>query len=102
MNISCFWKKGISELSRDEKISVAITPEMAEMVRDAVTCGEYASASEVMREALHDWKLRRRQRARAGDELGRLWDEGLTSGPATDGTRAFERLEARLAPSVID
>ncbi len=86
-------------MSQVEKTSVAITPEMAGMVRDAIACGEYASASEVMREALLDWKLRRRQRARAVEELGRLWDEGLASGPATDGALAFERLGARLAPS---
>ena len=75
---------------------------MAEIVRDAIDPGEYASASDIMSEALSEWKLRRRQHAQAVDELGRLWDEGLASGPATDGTRAFKRLEARLAPGPID
>jgi antitoxin ParD1/3/4 len=89
-------------VSRDEKISLAITPEMAKIVRDAIDCGEYASASDIMSEALRDWKLRRSQRARAVDELGRLWDEGLASGPAEDGTLVFERLETRLAPGLID
>lgn len=89
-------------MARVEKISVAITAEMAEMVREAIAGGEYASASEVMREALRDWKLRRRQREQAIDELRRLWDQGLESGPATDGDAAFERLKTRLAPKLAE
>lgn len=84
-------------MPRVEKISVAITSEMAAMMREVVETGEYASASEVMREALRDWRLRRRQREQAVDELRRLWDEGVDSGPATDGNEAFARLSARLA-----
>lgn len=84
-----------------EKVSVALTPEMAAMMREAVETGEYASASEVMREALRDWKHRRAQRARAAEELGLLWDVGLSSGPAVDGETAFARirqpLDARMA-----
>ena len=40
-----------------EKVSVALTSEMAAMMRQLVESGEYASASEVMREALRDWKF---------------------------------------------
>ncbi|WP_228014663.1 ribbon-helix-helix domain-containing protein [Fortiea sp. LEGE XX443] len=42
-----------------EKISVALTPEMAALVRNAVESGEYASSSEVIREALREWKQKR-------------------------------------------
>ncbi len=55
-----------------EKISVALTPEMAATMRGLVASGEYASASEVMREALRDWQFRRTQREQAVAELGRL------------------------------
>lgn len=79
-----------------QKISVAVTPEMAASMRAVVDTGEYASASEVMREALRDWHRRRVERAEALDRLGRLWDEGLSRGPAADGEAAFARLEARL------
>lgn len=79
-----------------EKVSVALTPEMAAMMRRAVETGEYASASEVMREALREWKHRRIQRERAVDELGRLWDEGRASGPATAGDEAFGRIRSAL------
>ncbi len=89
-----------------EKISVALTAEMASMMREAVETGEYASASEVMREALRDWKLRRSQRRLAVEELRNLWDEGLASGPSVDGEEAFvrirKRLDARLAERGTD
>ena len=79
-----------------EKVSVALTPEMAAMVREVVAAGEYASASEVMREALRDWKQRRSERARAIEGLGRLWDEGLASGPPVDGEEALARIKSKL------
>ena len=37
-----------------EKLSIALTPEMVKEVRMAVKNGEYASSSEVIREALRD------------------------------------------------
>ena len=79
-----------------EKMSVALTPEMAAMMRQVVDSGEYASASEVMREALRDWKFRRAQREQAIDELRRQWDAGIASGPPQNGDDAFSRIGARL------
>ena len=64
-----------------EKMSVALTQEMAEMVRQAVETGEYASSSEVVREALRAWKHRRDLNQTGLEELHRLWTEGLQSGP---------------------
>jgi antitoxin ParD1/3/4 len=83
-------------MSRVEKISVAITPEMATAMREVVESGEYASASEVMREALRDWKSRRALRQEAVEELRRLWDAGVASGPSRDGEEAFARIRQRL------
>lgn len=79
-----------------EKISVALTPEMATTMRRAVESGEYASASEVMREAMREWHARRTEREQALVQLGRLWDEGAESGEATDGEAAFERIRRSL------
>lgn len=63
-----------------EKISIALTQDMAQTVRKAVESGEYATSSEVVREALRDWK-QKRDVTRAGvEELGRLWAEGVVSG----------------------
>jgi antitoxin ParD1/3/4 len=66
-----------------EKLSIALTPEMAAAVRHVVASGEYASASEVIREALRLWKAHQAAREREVEELRRIWREGLESGPAT-------------------
>ena len=77
------------------KVSVALTSEMADLVDEAVASGDYASGSEVIREALREWKLRRTLRIRERDELRRLWDEGLASGPGRLGAIASIKREAR-------
>jgi len=64
-----------------EKISIALTQDMAALVREAVESGEYASASEVIREALRGWKLKRALQEEQIRELRRLWEEGINSGP---------------------
>jgi len=64
------------------KVSVALTPELHNLVQTAVSEGDYASTSEVIREALRDWKERRERKKEAIAELRRLWDEGIASGPA--------------------
>jgi antitoxin ParD1/3/4 len=71
----------MSGIYKAAKVSVALTSEMTEMVRQAVASGEYASASEVIREALREWKHRRAFKIPEQDELRRLWAEGLASGP---------------------
>ena len=82
-------------MSSISKISVALTPELAQAVEQAVATGDYASGSEVVREALREWKLRRTLKLEEQDELRRLWAEGLASGPGRfDGITAIKR-EAR-------
>jgi antitoxin ParD1/3/4 len=63
-----------------EKISIALPTDMATLVRKAVETGDYASSSEVIREALREWKARRAARSEAVSELRRLWEEGIDSG----------------------
>lgn len=63
-----------------EKISIALPSDMATLVRKAVETGDYASSSEVIREALREWKARRASRSEAVSELRRLWEEGIESG----------------------
>lgn len=64
-----------------EKISVAVTTQQATVMRGAVETGEYATTSEIVREAVRDWltkrELRRQEELR---RLQRLWDEGKASG----------------------
>lgn len=68
-------------MSNVQKVSVALTPELLELLKDAVESGEYTSTSEVIRDALRDWKLRRTAFAADTEELRALWQEGLASGP---------------------
>jgi antitoxin ParD1/3/4 len=79
-----------------EKLSVAVTPEMAAMLREVVGSGEYASASEVVRDAMREWRARRDERAKALEEIGKLWDEGIASGTSVDGKEALGRIRAKL------
>jgi len=65
-----------------EKISIALTEDLAALVRKAVESGDYASTSEVIRDALRDWKLKRVAREEQIAELRRLWQEGIDSGVA--------------------
>lgn len=42
-----------------ERLTITLPSDMAAVVKSAVADGDYASTSEVVREALRDWKLRR-------------------------------------------
>jgi antitoxin ParD1/3/4 len=68
-------------MAKVAKISIALTAGMAELVHQAVESGDYASGSEVIREALREWKLRRQLREQERDEARRLWREGMAGGP---------------------
>ncbi len=65
-----------------ERLSIALPAPMADTVRKAVAEGEYASASEVVRDALRLWQQRRHLHERDVEVLGRRWDEGKDSGRA--------------------
>jgi antitoxin ParD1/3/4 len=69
-------------MPRVEKISIALTPDLAAAVQEAVESGGYASTSEVIREALRDWREKRRLHEQQINEMRKLWDEGIQSGPS--------------------
>ena len=77
------------------KLSIALTPELNELIQNAVSTGDYASTSEVIREALRDWKDRQERKRAAILELRRLWDEGIASGPAKHSDIEGIKAEAR-------
>jgi antitoxin ParD1/3/4 len=79
-----------------EKLSVALTPDMAAEVRAAVEDGDYGSVSEVVRDALRDWRLKRKFESLETEELRRLVQEGIDSGPSIDAETVFSRLRARF------
>ena len=80
-----------------EKLSIALPPEMANLLREAVESGEYASASEVVRDALRAWTRKRKLETLELGELRRLIRQGVDSGPGVDAERVFTRLESKYA-----
>jgi len=79
-----------------EKLSVALTPDMVAGLRAAVEGGDYGSVSEVVRDALRDWRLRRKIETLKIEELRGLVREGIDSGPGLDADAVFARLRARF------
>ena len=65
-----------------DRLSIALPAPMADAVRRAVEAGEYASTSEVIRDALRLWQSRRLLRERDVEVLRQRWDEGKASGRA--------------------
>ncbi len=83
-------------MSTAEKISVALPPEMVAIVRGAVATGEYASSSEVIRDALRDWTHKRKLRQQGVAELRRLWQEALSDkSPGLPADEVLDRLERK-------
>lgn len=79
-----------------EKISIALPPEMVAIVRGAVAAGEYASSSEVIRDALRDWKHKRSLRQQGVTELRKLWQEALgEKSPGIPADEVLDRLERK-------
>jgi len=80
-----------------EKISIALPQEMVAAVRQAVEDGEYASSSEVVRDALRDWNQKRQLRQQGIDDLRLAWREAIDNpGPGVDPDEVFERLEKKF------
>jgi antitoxin ParD1/3/4 len=80
------------------KVSIALTGEQVEALKAAVESGEYATSSEIVREALRDWQFKREVRQKNIERLRQLWDEGKASGPARpfDIERTIAAAKARL------
>ncbi|ODT07009.1 MAG: addiction module antitoxin [Mesorhizobium sp. SCN 65-20] len=78
-----------------DKRSITLSPELAAAVDGAVEAGEYASASEVIRDALRLWKERRDLYGYTVEELRALIQEGIDSGPGRDGPDFMSKLVAK-------
>ncbi len=64
-------------MSEIERITITLPSGMAEIVRGAVEDGDYASISEVVREALRDWKMKRALKLQELAALRAEIDKGL-------------------------
>jgi len=61
-----------------ERLTITLPTDMAAIVKGAVAGGDYASNSEVVREALRDWKLKRALQLQELAALKADIDQGLT------------------------
>lgn len=61
-----------------ERLTITLPHEMAAIVKNAVEGGDYASNSEVVREALRDWKMKRALRLKELEALKADIDQGLS------------------------
>ena len=83
-----------------DKRSITLSTELATAVDAAVDAGEYASASEVVRDALRLWKERRELYGYSLEELRGLIQEGIDSGPGEDVDVVLARLRTKYAAAV--
>jgi antitoxin ParD1/3/4 len=64
-------------MSTIERMTVTMPAEMAAFVKSVVETGDYASTSEVVREAIRDLKAKRSQQVQQLEALRRDIDKGL-------------------------
>jgi antitoxin ParD1/3/4 len=86
------------------KVSIALTGEQLGALKAAVETGEYATTSEIVREAIRDWQFKRELRLEDLKRLRQLWDQGKNSGAATpvDFEPARREARSRLAIAAKD
>jgi antitoxin ParD1/3/4 len=65
-------------MSEIERMTITLPSDMAAVVKGAVDGGDYASSSEVVREALRDWKMKRALQLQELAALKADIDKGLT------------------------
>jgi antitoxin ParD1/3/4 len=85
-----------------ERLTITLPADMAALVKGAVEGGDYASSSEVVREALRDWKMKRALQLQELATLKADIDRGLSEVAAGrvkefDATRIIERGRKLLA-----
>jgi antitoxin ParD1/3/4 len=83
-------------MSKLERITVTMPEEMVAKISAAVEAGNYATTSEVVREALRDWAAEQERRAMAMAELRAEIAKGL-DGPFHDGPTVMAELRAKFA-----
>ena len=78
-----------------DELNVTVSGQQAQILREALESGEYASAGDVVQEAIRVWQTHRDAERDDLQRLQRLWDEGKASGEPQPIDFAELRLEAR-------
>ncbi len=88
-------------MARLERITVTMPEEMAAKMRAAVESGEYATTSEIVREALRDWSDYQERRQAALEKLRGLIREGEES-EVLDGEAVLKDFQDYVAQLVAE
>ena len=83
-------------MSHVERMTIALPAEMAAVIKSAVECGDYASSSEVFRDAIRDWKYKRHMQLQDVEAIRAGVADGLAqsaSGQVKPASEVFSRLE---------
>jgi antitoxin ParD1/3/4 len=88
-------------MAKLERITVTMPEEMAAKMRAAVESGEYATTSEIVREALRDWDEYQERRHAKLAQLRAMIAEG-EKGPFRPAGDVFRDLKAKLQKRIDD
>lgn len=83
-------------MAKLERITVTMPEEMAAKLRAAVERGEYATTSEVVREALRDWGDEQERRDNENAAMRAILDNAR-NGPSYPAEEVFARVRGRVA-----
>lgn len=84
-------------MSTIERLTITMPAEMAAVLRSTVEGGEYATTSEIVREALRDWTRARDSERRDLDALREAIRIGDESGPGIPAAEVFAELRQMIA-----
>lgn len=84
-------------MSAIERLTITVPAAMAATLRETVAGGEYASTSEVVREALRDWTRNHNAERRELETLREAIRVGLDSGPGIPAEEVYAELHAMIA-----
>ncbi len=94
-------KERVETVPNAEKISITMTPDMLRALREPVEAGEFASTSEVIRDAVRVWQRLRLEDAERLDAIrSRVRRSIADPRPSVPLDEAFERIETIHAEAV--
>jgi antitoxin ParD1/3/4 len=84
-------------MSAVERLSITLPTEMASTLRRTIEGGQYASTSEIIREALREWTRKRDEELGDLEALRRAVRIGDESGPGISSEEVFAELRQMIA-----
>ena len=95
---------GIATMAKTAKVTIDLNSGLTAEIEQAIKAGDYSSASDVVQDALRLWQASRDNAGLTDDEIGALWDAGITSGPGRFANieSLLTEAERRSGRSVID